>query len=58
MGGEDRRGRKCEGKGREAEMKTKLNLIERQECSRKRRGECIVRREVKTLRTWWWLRKE
>lgn len=42
MGREDRRGRKCEGKGREAEIKTKLNLTERQECSRKRRGGCIV----------------
>lgn len=37
MGREDRRGRKSEGKGREAEIKTKLNLIERQECSRRRR---------------------
>lgn len=50
MGREDRRGRKCEGKAREAEIKTKSNLIERQKCSRKRTGGCVVRQEVKTLR--------
>lgn len=50
MGREDRRARKSEGKGREAEIKTNVKF-QGQECSRKRRDGRIVRQEVETLRT-------